>query len=104
MPLKKMIPYICITLLAIIVIYICFIPNNFNYNTNAREDATQATQSQEEIIKEAFDKGVSGAATLDSLEVALVSYKIDDVENMNFDANNYQCDKGTAITLLLSSS
>ena len=102
--IKKIIPYVCITLLAIVVVYICFIPNNFNYNTNKREDATQSTLSQEEIINEAFDKGVDGQTTLECLEVALISHKVDNIENMNFETNIYKCDTGTAITLLLYSN
>ena len=38
------------------------------------------------------------------MEVALVSYKVDKIENMHFDANIYKCDTGTAITLLLYSN
>jgi hypothetical protein len=101
---KKLIPYVCITILALIVIYICFIPNNFNYNTNQREDSTETGPSQEEIIKDAFNNGVDGESTLNNMEVALISDKIDKVENMNFDTNVYRCDTGTAITLLLYSN
>lgn len=95
---KKLIPFICLTLLAAMVFYICFIPNNI---INPHPSPTVATT---EDIQDAFEQGISGTKTLENVKLAVLSYKVLDIEKMNFSNSTPQCNKGTAITLLLYSN
>ena len=98
---KKVIPYICIVLLALVVLYICF----FNNPVNPQLGNNQPTQPEitEQKIDTNFKEGIGGKETLENIKLSVVSYNVDDVENMNFKTDVHQCDKATAITLFMYS-
>jgi hypothetical protein len=88
-------------MLTIVVIYICF----FNNPINPELGSVQPTQPviTEEKIDKNFKEGISGKETLENIQLSLISYKVDKVENMNFDSKVPECEKATAMTLLLYS-
>lgn len=96
---KMIIPGMCIMILLFVILYLLFMPNGINSNTQISNE-TIPTQSIEDI----FEEGVSGTKTLENIKVSLINYKVDDIEKMNFKTQSYQCTKGTAMTLLLYSN